>query len=108
MSGSHGNTSTATQHLSYILHDGTCRFVKELGSFAAGEAYRSRLLVLTDMPQPSRGLALDFSSFIGPLFFVWLLQLPLPVVCALCAVRFNTTSENGALLHRYCAARVGL
>ena len=40
----------------------------------------SRLLALTDMPKGNSVLALDFSSFIGPLFFVWLVQLPLPWV----------------------------
>ena len=35
---------------------------------------------MTDMPKPATGLNVDFGSFIGPLFFVWLVQLPLPWV----------------------------
>ena len=49
-------------------------------TFAAGGEYRSRLLAMTDMPKPATGLNVDFGSFIGPLFFVWLVQLPLPWV----------------------------
>jgi hypothetical protein len=44
----------------------------------AGPSYQSQLLALADMPKPETSLRLDFSSFIGPLFFVWLVQLPLP------------------------------
>ena len=37
---------------------------------------------MTDMPKAGSIQSLDFSSLLGPLFFVWLLQLPLPVVRA--------------------------
>ena len=50
------------------------------GPCTTGESYRSRLLALTDMPKGETGLNVDFGSFIGPLFFVWLVQLPLPWV----------------------------
>lgn len=31
------------------------------------------------MPKVGTKLTLDFSSLIGPLFFLWLIQLPLPI-----------------------------
>lgn len=33
-----------------------------------------------EMPKPETRLSLDFSSLLGPLFFVWVLGLPLPVM----------------------------
>ena len=48
--------------------------------WGAGDTYKNRLLAMSDMPKPQNTLSLDFSSFIGPLFFVWLVQLPLPWV----------------------------
>lgn len=43
-----------------------------------GDGYAARMLSQMDMPKSETGLLLDFSSIIGPLFFVWLVQLPLP------------------------------
>lgn len=43
-----------------------------------GEEYSSSMLTQMNMPKPKTSLLLDFSSIIGPLFFVWLVQLPLP------------------------------
>lgn len=43
-----------------------------------GDDYSARLLSQMNMPKPTSSLLLDFSSIIGPLFFVWLVQLPLP------------------------------
>eukprot|EP00892_Ulva_mutabilis_P007665 jgi/Ulvmu1/5270/UM022_0064.1 len=43
-----------------------------------GEEYGNRMMSQMNMPKPASGLVLDFSSIIGPLFFVWLVQLPLP------------------------------
>lgn len=43
-----------------------------------GDGFSARLLAQMDMPKPPTALLLDFSSIVGPLFFVWLVQLPLP------------------------------
>ena len=43
------------------------------------EPYEAKLRSLRMMPQPARELRLDFSSLLGPLFYVWLIQLLLPV-----------------------------
>ena len=39
----------------------------------------AKLVSLRMMPQPARSLNLDFSSLLGPLFYVWLLQLLFPI-----------------------------
>ena len=39
----------------------------------------ARLVGLGDMPKQKQKLSLDFSSLLGTLFFMWLLQLLLPV-----------------------------
>ena len=82
------------------LFEGCCMKVRILGStskwvavgtrgdmLGAGDTYKNRLLAMTDMPKPQNTLSLDFSSFIGPLFFVWLVQLPLPWVRFVLRVR---------------------
>ena len=38
-----------------------------------------RMVGVGDMPKPASRLSLDFSSLLGTLFFMWLLQLLLPV-----------------------------
>ena len=55
-------------------------------------------------PQPSRSLNLDFSSLLGPLFYVWLLQLLFPValvpiVCAYLPSSFQQKSDSDATSH---------
>eukprot|EP01043_Picozoa_sp_COSAG02_P000493 COSAG02_NODE_9_length_59728_cov_36.104714_16_plen_1199_part_00 len=44
-----------------------------------GSQYEAKLRSLRMMPQPERSLNLDFSSLLGPLFYVWLIQLLFPV-----------------------------
>jgi hypothetical protein len=44
-----------------------------------GGSATAKLRSLRMMPQPERSLNLDFSSLLGPLFYVWLLQLLFPV-----------------------------
>ncbi|EFN55401.1 hypothetical protein CHLNCDRAFT_23609, partial [Chlorella variabilis] len=44
-----------------------------------GPAHSARLVGVKDMPRGSSRLSLDFSSLLGPLFSMWLLQLMLPV-----------------------------
>ena len=44
-----------------------------------GTQYEAKLRSLRMMPQPERSLNLDFSSLLGPLFYVWLIQLLFPV-----------------------------
>ncbi|KAL4428467.1 hypothetical protein ABPG75_002556 [Micractinium tetrahymenae] len=44
-----------------------------------GPAASARLVGVKDMPKGSSRLSLDFSSLLGPLFSMWLLQLMLPV-----------------------------
>lgn len=43
-----------------------------------GGEHRGRLLAHMDMPKAGTAPAYDFSALLGPLFFVWLIQLPLP------------------------------
>ncbi|KAK9803177.1 hypothetical protein WJX72_009746 [[Myrmecia] bisecta] len=45
----------------------------------AGPGFGARLEGLRDMPKAASNLTLDFSSLLGPLFFMWLMQLLLPV-----------------------------
>lgn len=42
-------------------------------------SYSVRLRGVKGMPKPETQLSIDFSSLLGPLFFMWLLQLLLPV-----------------------------
>ena len=35
---------------------------------------------MKEMPKPKNTLNLDFSSLLGPLLYVWVVQLPMPVV----------------------------
>ncbi|PRW44292.1 ABC transporter A family member 7-like isoform A [Chlorella sorokiniana] len=44
-----------------------------------GAGYGARLVGVKDMPTGASRLSLDFSSLLGPLFSMWLLQLILPV-----------------------------
>lgn len=44
-----------------------------------GQQYSIELEGVKDMPRPATRLELDFSSLLGPLFFMWLMQLLLPV-----------------------------
>lgn len=44
-----------------------------------GPAASARLVGVKDMPKGASRLSLDFSSLLGPLFSMWLLQLMLPV-----------------------------
>jgi hypothetical protein len=44
-----------------------------------GAGYGARLVGVKDMPKGASRLSLDFSSLLGPLFSMWLLQLILPV-----------------------------
>jgi ABC-type multidrug transport system ATPase subunit len=44
-----------------------------------GGTATAKLKSLRMMPQPARRLNLDFSSLLGPLFYVWLLQLLFPI-----------------------------
>ena len=37
------------------------------------------VLFVTDFPKPDTGLSLDFASVLGPLFYMWVLQLLFPV-----------------------------
>lgn len=43
-----------------------------------GDDFQARLLAQTDMPKPGTAPPYDVSALVGPLFFVWLIQLPLP------------------------------
>lgn len=43
----------------------------------------ARLLFLRDQPKDGTKLAVDFSSFLGPLFYTWLSQMLLPVMVGL-------------------------
>ena len=45
----------------------------------SGTDCSAKLSSLRMMPQPARSLNLDFSSLLGPLFYVWLLQLLFPI-----------------------------
>eukprot|EP00898_Chlorokybus_atmophyticus_P003419 jgi/Chlat1/4078/Chrsp26S04118 len=47
--------------------------------WTAGPAYDVKLLHIAEMPKPTTSLNLDFSSLLGPLFFMWVVQLLLPV-----------------------------
>jgi ABC-2 family transporter protein len=53
--------------------------VRQRVTAAAGPGYTARLLALMDTPKGGSELSLDFSSFIGALFFLFLIQLPLPI-----------------------------
>ena len=44
---------------------------------------KARLVALTDVPRPEssdENFDFDISVFVGPLFYLWLVQLPLPWV----------------------------
>lgn len=70
------------------------------------------LLFLKDMPKQSSKLRLDFSSLLGPVFYMWIINLLFPVrksssrICVklsdlfsiLCVLHFNFNSN---LLHTY-------
>lgn len=70
------------------------------------------LLFLKDMPKQSSKLRLDFSSLLGPVFYMWIINLLFPVrksssrICVklsnlfsiLCVLHFNFKSN---LLHTY-------
>ncbi len=70
------------------------------------------LLFLKDMPKQSSKLRLDFSSLLGPVFYMWIINLLFPVrksssrICVklsnlfsiLCVLHFNFKSS---LLHTY-------
>ena len=47
--------------------------------YATGGAASLALLFVKDFPKGGTTLSLDFSSLLGPLFYMWLLQLLLPV-----------------------------
>ena len=50
----------------------------------AGPGYSARLVGVKDMPRVASRLSLDFSSLLGPLFSMWLLQASLDAhVCML-------------------------
>ena len=49
------------------------------GPSFGGVQYEAKLRSLRMMPQPERSLNLDFSSLLGPLFYVWLIQLLFPI-----------------------------
>jgi hypothetical protein len=55
-----------------------CTVRKASERHCAGPEYQNRLLAQMDMPKPSTQLRLDFSSFLGPLFFTWMIQFLLP------------------------------
>eukprot|EP00850_Spirogloea_muscicola_P003309 SM000013S26478 [mRNA] locus=s13:611469:617905:+ [translate_table: standard] len=48
-----------------------------------GAAASVPLLFVKEMPKPSTKLRLDFSSLLGPLFYMWILQLLFPVMVGL-------------------------
>ena len=68
----------------------------------AGEDVRTRLVAVTDMPRAesnNNSGDFDISVFVGPLFYLWLVQLPLPWVwsllyCATLSAFFGTQGSN--------------
>ena len=45
-----------------------------------GSGYDVNLMGVMGMPKPETGLSLDFASLLGPLFYMWVLMLPLPLM----------------------------
>merc|ERR1719383_296511 len=45
-----------------------------------GPEYSATTLYIKEMPKGASDLRLDFSSLLGPLFFLWVLGLPFPVM----------------------------
>ena len=56
-----------------------------------------RLYGLRGMPKPETRLSIDFSALLGPVFFLWLLQMLLPV----CRDRPSTNTDTQWMSTRY-------
>jgi hypothetical protein len=48
-------------------------------SFKAGRLAQLPLLFVKEMPKPNSKLRFDFSSLLGPLFYMWILGFLFPV-----------------------------
>ncbi|KAH7285099.1 hypothetical protein KP509_33G012600, partial [Ceratopteris richardii] len=65
-----------------------------------GSSAQLPLWFVSEMPKSATALKLDFSSLLGPLFFMWVIQLLLPVSLSFCPV--STISTRSLGLKFYC------
>ena len=73
--GEHSDSRFIYSSLSLLATPGCTAAANAFVKRQLGPAYSARLVGVKDMPRAATHLSLDFSSLLGPLFSMWLLQV---------------------------------